>query len=233
MFFLVYYTHTLKHNNLVRVWGDSLSNIKLMERDYVILREIDKWRVITGKHICSLCGFTGQRACDRRLRKLIEAGFITRKKILYGVPGLYFLTSSGRNLIQSPEKSDTVRVEQIIHDIAILDTAIYFHHKYGIDFSCIVTEKQLHKQDGFGVRCHRPDFVFTKGQKSYCVEIELNLKSSDRFLKNIISNFTDYDGQIWIVPDMHCKIASFLLKQKTNYPNIKVFELQEVKQNAV
>ncbi len=42
-------------------------SVRLVERDYHILKEIDKWRVITGKHICVLCGFTGQRACDRRL----------------------------------------------------------------------------------------------------------------------------------------------------------------------
>lgn len=210
-----------------------MSNVRLMERDYLILNEIEKWRVITGKQICCLCGFSGQRACDRRLRKLIELGVIRRQKFLYGVPGLYFLTSAGRNLIQVSEKPEKVRVEQIVHDLTVLDSAIYFNRKHGIPFSSIVTEKQLHKQDGFGVRRHRPDFVFTREQKTFCVEIELNLKSTDRFLKNIVCNFTEYDGQIWIVPDMHCKIARFLLQQKTNYPNIKILELQEVKQNAV
>ena len=86
----------------------------------------------------------------------------------------------------------------------------------------------MHRLDGFGIRRHRPDFVFSKGQKNYCVEIELHLKSSDRFLRNIVSNFTDYDGQFWIVPDMRCKIACFLLNQKANYPNIKIIELKEV-----
>ncbi len=210
-----------------------MNHVRLMERDYLIFREIDKWRVITGKHICVLCGFAGQRACDRRLRKLIEIGLITRKKYLYGMPGLYFLTPSSRKLIHSPDKSEAVRVEQIAHDITVLDTAIYFNHKYGVSFSAMVTEKQLHKQDGFGVRYHRPDFVFTKGQKTYCVEVELNLKSHDRFLKNIISNFTEYDGQFWIVPDRQGKIADFLTKQRVNYPNIRIIELQEVKQNAI
>lgn len=209
--------------------GDVLNNIRLVERDYIILNEICKWRVITGKHICKLCGFTGQRACDRRLRKLINAGLIIRKKILYGVPGIYSLTASGKALINVSDKTESIRVEQITHDITVLDTALYFNHKYNIAFSSMITEKQLHKQDGFGIRRHRPDFIFSRKDKIYCVEIELNLKSKGRFSKNIVSDFTDYDGQFWIVPDMNSKIAQFLLQMKTKYPNIKIIELSEVK----
>ena len=49
-------------------------NLRIMERDKKIMREIDRWRVCLGRHIRALAGFTGQRACDRRLRELIEAG---------------------------------------------------------------------------------------------------------------------------------------------------------------
>lgn len=206
-----------------------MSGVRLVERDYIILREINKWRVITGRHICILCGFTGQRACDRRLRKLIGLGVIERKKFLYGVPGIYLLTSSGKVLISVSDKTDNIRVEQITHDIAVLDTAIYFNRKYSVAFSSMITEKQLHKQDGFGIRKHRPDFVFERNSKIFCVEIELNLKSRERFSKNIIADFTDYDGQFWIVPDIQSKIANFLLYMKKSYPNIKIIELSEVK----
>jgi hypothetical protein len=47
-----------------------VSEIKLVNRDYQIFREIDRWRVVLGRHITALAGFTGQKACDRRLRKL-------------------------------------------------------------------------------------------------------------------------------------------------------------------
>lgn len=206
-----------------------MSEVRIVQRDYCILNEIHKWRVITSKHICRLCGFSGQRACDRRLKKLSETGLISRKKILYAVPGIYFLTSSGKTLINVKGKSEQVRVEQIVHDLTVLDTAIYFNFKYNIAFSSMITEKQLHSKDGFGIRRHRPDFVFEYSQKKYCVEVELNLKSQERFLKNIVSNFTDYDGQFWVVPDFNSKIAVFLEKQKNNYPNIKLIELSEVK----
>lgn len=212
-----------------RLWGGVILNVKFVDRDYLILKEIDRWRVITGKHICYMCGFSGQRACDRRLNKLISVGIISRKKYIYGFPGIYSLTTSGRKLINVPDRAEQIRIEQITHDIAVLDTAIYFNKKFGIAFSDMITEKQLHKKDGFGVRRHRPDFVFSKDNNLFCVEVELNMKSKDRFLRNIISNFTDYYIQIWVVPDKDSNIAGFLSVMKKDYPNIKIIELDEVK----
>ena len=55
---------------------------RLVDRDIDIFREIERWRVVTGKHIGVLADFSGQRSCDRRLKKLIEAGYLERKKIL-------------------------------------------------------------------------------------------------------------------------------------------------------
>ena len=206
-----------------------MNGVKLVERDRLILSEVDRWRVITGKQICGMTGFSGVRACDRRLHKLICAGLLERKKFLYGIPSLYMLTPFGREYIGAPDRSEHIRVEQIVHDIAVADTAIYFNRKYGVAFSDISTEKQLHRKDGFGVRVHRPDFVFTQNGKRFCVEIELAMKSKERFAKNIVSDFTDYEGQFWIVPDLRCKIATFLLNMNKSYPNIKLIELSEVK----
>lgn len=207
----------------------SVSDVRLVDRDYIILREIDRWRVITSRHVCGMCGFTGQRACDRRIKKLIIAGILRRTKILYGFPSIISLTAKGKQLIGLPNKKEQLRIEQIGHDIAVADTAIYFNRKYGIAFSDMTTEKQLHKKDGFGFRKHRPDFTFAHKDKTFCVEVELSLKSKDRFEKNIVADFTDYSGQFWIVPDRSSKIAQFLLLMKENYPNIKIIELSEVK----
>ncbi len=206
-----------------------MDKLRLVERDYLILNEIYRWRAVTGRHITVLAGFPSLRTCDRRLNKLLSADYIARQKILYGVPSLYSLTSSGKALIGVPDKTGRIRAEQIIHDIAVLDTAIYFNRKYAIAFSDMITEKQLHKQDGFGIRRHRPDFVFKKSQKSFCVEVELNLKSKGRFEKNIISDFMDYHIQFWIVPDFNSKISTYLANKKNDYHNIRIIEFTEVK----
>ena len=183
-----------------------IREIRLVERDRKIIRELDRWRVVQGRHIRELAGFSGQRACDRRLRKLIDAGYIKREKILYGVAGIYTNTIKATKREGLPGvRNRKVRIEQIVHDIAVLDTAIFVSKVHGAKFEEMKTELELHRQDGFGVRKHRPDFTFPKDGKTICVEIELTLKSKQRFEANIKNNFSDYDKQIWIVPKRRIK----------------------------
>ena len=94
----------------------------------------------------------------------------------------------------------------------------------------MTTEKQLHSLDGFGVRKHHPDFVMNRNRKSYCVEVELSLKAKARLEAIIQGNFMEYDHQIWIVPDKTCKIYQILKGNQSQYTNIHILELQEVKQ---
>jgi len=93
------------------------------------------------------------------------------------------------------------------------------------------TEIELHRQDGFSKRKHRPDFIFTKGEKTVCVEVELTLKSTDRFEKNIRDNFLKYDSQVWIVPSLNTRIADILSKNISQYQNIKILQISEVREN--
>lgn len=204
------------------------NNIRLVDRDYIVIREIDRWRVITSKQIKELAQFSSQRTCDRRLKKLVDTGYLSREKILYGIPYLYSLTNRGKNLIGRNKHIDKIKIEQIQHDLSVLNTAIFFHQKHNIPFSNMVTEKQLHSLNGFSNRQHQPDFIFQHEKKTICVEVELTLKAKDRLLKNIQTNFLNYDLQIWVVPNIQTKIASILEEQKTAYPNIKIIELSEV-----
>ena len=136
-----------------------MSEIRLTERDNKIIKEIERWRICQGRHIKELAGFGNQRTCDKRLQKLIGAEIITRKKILYGVAGIYSNTNKARNIAGIATGESKIKVEQIGHDIAVLDAAIYINKKFGIPFEAMITEKELHSLDGFGVRRHRPDFV--------------------------------------------------------------------------
>ena len=205
-----------------------MSESRLTDRDRIIIKEIDKWRACLGRHIRYLADFSGQRACDRRLRTLIELGFIERKRVIYGLPGIYRNTYRAKVIEPSIRPGDKVRIEHITHDIAVIDTAIYINQREGIPFSQITTEKQLHSQDGFGVRRHRPDFIYQKDNQSICIEVELTLKSKDKFIKNMQDNFLNYDRQLWIVPDMQSKIAHILEENRANYPNIEILEIKEV-----
>ncbi len=205
-----------------------MEQLRVTERDELILREIYRWKACGSKHIRFLAGFSGQRATDRRLKILTDSEYIERKKFLYGVPYVYFLTNKGKSLIHVGTGKEKIKVEQIIHDRTVLDTAIYFMNKEGLSLQDIISEKQLHQSDGFGVRKHRPDFIFTKDELTYCVEVELTLKAKSRLLNIIRNNFMEYDVQIWIIPDSQKAILQVLKESKKLYDNIQARSLQKI-----
>lgn len=202
--------------------------MRVEERDKLILREVERWRVCGSRHIRFLAGFSGQRATDRRLKILIEAGYLERKKYLYGVPSIYFVTSQGKKLIQSNVRPEKVKIEQIVHDMTVLDTAIYFMQKENLSLQDITTEKQLHQSDGFGMRRHRPDFTYSKDNTVTCVEVELTQKSKSRLVNIIKDNFMEYDNQIWIVPESQSVIYNTLKENQKFYTNIQIYSLSKI-----
>lgn len=206
----------------------SSKGMRLVERDYSIFREVERWRFCLGRHLRVLTGFSGVRACDRRLKILINAGYIERKRILYGVPSVYFLTNKGKHLLCLKSKSEKFRIEQITHDIKVLDTALYILSTYQVATNDIITEKQLNSLNGFGNRHHNPDFIFTKQEETYAIEIELSLKSKDRFENNVKNNYSNYDYQFWIVPKEQNKIVKRLEDFSIQYPNIKIIFLEVI-----
>lgn len=180
------------------------------------------------RQIKILCDFQGQRACDRRLKKLIEAKYIERKHILYGIPSLYFITPRAKRAFNLEFITQNVRIEQIQHDIYVIDTAIYFIKKYGIDKNTIMTERTLKHKDGFGNNKHRPDFIFVHQDKTFCVEIELTAKKYDTLNKNMKNNYLSYDGQKWVTPFDRIKVKEQVEKASRNYTDIDIIPLSEV-----
>jgi hypothetical protein len=200
--------------------------LELTERDYLILGLVFRFKFCLGRHLSALGGFSGQRATDRRLRALIESGYMTRRKYLYGIPFLYTLTHKGRVLLGVNKREDKIRVEKITHDIYVLDTVIFYVRKHGVSLRDIESEKELHIKDGFGARKHQPDFVFSTHGKKNAVEIELSPKTKERLEKNIRDNYLNYDGQTWITNDS--KVFSLLQEFTNNYSSIEVVRLEEI-----
>ncbi len=179
----------------------------LTERDVEIITSIQKWRFLLSRQIKVLCGFSGQRACDRRLKKLIEAGYIERKHFIYGVPRLYFVTRKAVKLLDLEYYTPNIRIEQITHDIAVIDTAIYLINNEGVEKSSITTEREMKHKAGFGNPKHFPDFIYyTKENKTFCVEVELSAKKPTTLEKNIKNNYKVYDVQRWFIPSDRQKV---------------------------
>ena len=207
-------------------WGNALI---LTDRDFEILKLVYKFKFCLGRHLKVLGNFTGQRSTDRRLRLLVDIGYLTRKKYLFGIPYLYTLTHKGRILLGANKREDKIRIDRITHDIYVLDSVIYFRDKYNLVFSDIESEKELHIKDGFGARQHRADFVFFYDDKKHAVEIELNAyKTKERLEKNVRDNYMGYDKQIWIIDN---KKTFTMLKNFTNeYSNIELISLEVILQ---
>jgi len=200
--------------------------MKLVERDYIILREVSRWRFLLGRHIKVLCGFSSVSACDKRLKILIEAKYLSREKYLYGVPGLYTITHKGRILLGMNKREDKIRVDRITHDIYVIEAVIYFIKKYQLALADILSEKELHINDGFSNRKHHPDFVFIFAGERCAVEIELSPKSKERLEKNIEDNCRNFDKQIWITNDK--KVFSLIGDFARTYANIEILNLEDV-----
>jgi len=204
----------------------STKGLELQERDFEILKLVHSFRFCLGRHIRALCGFDGARATDRRLKLLVDAGYLERGKLLYGVPYMYTLAHKGRILLGVNKRADKIRVDRITHDIYILETITYYVQKYGVTLADIESEKELHIKDGFGARKHQPDFVVNGAGERIAVEIELNPKTKNCMEENIQENYLKYDRQIWITNNS--KVKSLLRFFSGEYSNIEALALEDV-----
>ena len=185
-----------------------------------MLQWVYRFRFCLARHIQFLASFDGVRACDRRLKILVDNGYLNRKKIIYGIPYLYYLSKNGMRLIHVKVKDENIRIDQIHHDITTLDCLKGLVDKYNFQLDNMTTERELHINDGFGVRKHHPDLVFKKDDETYAIEVELNVKAKNRILKNIEDNYLNYDYQIWVVPLSQVKIKHILTESLNKYDNI-------------
>lgn len=201
----------------------SIKGIELNERDFIILKSIYKFRFCLGRHIKVFAGFTGQGACDRRLKKLIESKYIERKRYFYGIPYIYTLSHRGRMLLGVNKRAENIKLEQVHHDITVLDTVIYYMKKYNINLDNILSEKELHSINGFTSRKHAPDFIFDKDNIKTAYEIELTPKAFETLSKNVKTNYLNYDEQIWITDNK--KVRENLEKLKDEY-DLEIMDLE-------
>lgn len=203
-------------------------HLKLTERDMAIMREITRWRFLLARQIKILCGFSSQRACDRRVKKLIEAGYIERKYLIVGIPRLYMVTRKAVQTFGLPYYTPNIRIEQVRHDIAVIDTATYLIYNKGIDSTSLTTERDLKHRAGFGSTKHYPDFVYTNDDTNFSVEVELNVKKLSTLERNIKNNFKTYDVQQWFIPNDQPKITENVKSVGKKYGGIEIIPLERV-----
>ena len=205
----------------------SKQTIQITDRDMEILRLIHKFRFCLGRHIKALSGFNGLRSTDRRLKALVDSGYLTRKKYMYGIPYLYTLTYKGKILIGENKRIEKIRIDRIPHDISVLETVIFYIKKYRLTINEIISEKDLQSKAGFGTRKHCPDFLVIMQNQKHAIEIELNPKTKERLKKNISENYMNYDLQVWFTDNN--KVYTMIEEYKKQFPNLHIVRLEGVK----
>lgn len=168
------------------------------------------------------------RSCDRRIKVLIDEGYLTRQRYIYGVAGLLAITEKARVDFDIGLPVSEPRLDQIIHDIAVTDTVIYMTNVFNIPLHNIVSEKEMRNKDGFTTRAHKADFIINQGKRTFCVEVELSTKSKNRLMNNIKQNYMSYSGQIWTVPQGKIKIRDILTEANKIYSNIKIIDMEVI-----
>lgn len=131
-------------------------------------------------------------------------------------------------LLNVNKRAENIRIERIVHDISVIDTACYYFLEENISLDNIVTEKEMHAKDGFGVRRHYPDMIITKDNVTYAVEIEIALKSKERLFNNIKDNYLTYDNQVWIISDTTPKLYGLMREAQNTYNNIEIIKLKDI-----
>lgn len=200
--------------------------MKIVPRDYILMQQISKWRFLLGRQIKILAEFPSQRTVDRRIKILKEAGYIKGAYKLYGVPALYFATNKAKNVFNLDFVTTDVKIARIVHDISVIDTAIYFTKKLKV--VNIKSEREFRHDSGFKRDGHYPDFICNIGSETYAVEIEMTVKNKNVLENNIKKNYLNYDNQVWVVPKDKTKIWTVLEKSKRTYSNIFLISLEEV-----
>ena len=113
----------------------SKKTIQITDQDMLVLRTIHKFRFCLGRHLEIFAGFSGTRSADRRLKLLVECGYLTRKKYMYDVPYLYTLTHKGKMLVGENKRLDKIRIDRIVHDVSVLETVIFCLKEYKV---CVI-----------------------------------------------------------------------------------------------
>lgn len=200
--------------------------MKLVSRDLRILREVERWRFSLARQIMAFSDFQSKSALYRRLKLLVDNGYLKRKRYLYGLPALYTVTPRGYKALALPTKNVTVSVGMIEHELAVIDTYLYLKDKYQLNYDDFLSERQLRLE--YDKAKHYPDITFTLDGNSHCVEVEFSLKNATLLERNIKENYLSYDRQLWIIKKEHTRLNKLLQKYEAEYPNIEIILWEDV-----
>lgn len=147
----------------------------------------------------------------RRLQELNRQGLVKHKRVLYGVPGVSFLSAKGVTVSNSPLSAvKSVNLKSFVHRVECAKCSAVLLEKYGGYWE---TERELYKKvfEASRRRLHEaskvkiPDGVLTLANSNkIAVEIEITQKNNTR-LRELVRLYTNqvktgqYSGVLYYV----------------------------------
>ena len=184
--------------------------MRLTERDILLFKWINGHGFVTADQInrfLSVAKTTGYR----RIKKLVDHGYIKREKILHSAGAAHFITKQAKDACgDNLEILKKISLGGYIHDLALVDLSLDLEKNYQANF---ISERRLRLWGGIGgvgVEGHMPDGILELSNgKKWAIELELSVKAAsrlDKIMRFYNCNF-DYNEVHYFMSDQVVKNA--------------------------
>jgi hypothetical protein len=158
------------------------------KRDGEMLMWVNGFGCVTAGQVVEWMGVSNATGYVR-VKKLVEGGYLERRKILHKEARVHWITKQAEQVIGD----DLIRLRNVslgtyFHDLLLVDLSLFLEKKTGYQF---VPERRLRiENDGFviGKNGRIPDGVLITEDKPIAIELELSVKGKRR-LSNILNNY--------------------------------------------
>ena len=201
--------------------------IKGSQKEDMILRIIERFRVVYAIHVAILAGLHSQTVARNILSKYEKKGLI--KSGIEGKKKAYTITKRGLSKIGITGKTYVLKGFSTYHRLCVADVACWLYEVYGVSYLDLALDQDFRL---IGAE-HAPDLAFG----ATCVEVELTLKTQKRLYNNMDINSETYATQIWVVPDhlhsLRRKVSAYPDTGNDNKSNIIIVESIESIQHKI
>ncbi len=172
------------------------------DRDLFILRVLEKVGIANNQQLMILCGYRDRSVIRKRIKNLIEEGFITSDWIADHLA--YALTQAGLSEIERTRRPCDIRGIKSEHEELVTEAACFLYAYGDMSIYDMLFDHELNSLASFKKTGHKPDIVYAKHN---CIEVELSHKKTYGDSKktgldeNYRLNALNYSKQLWIIPD--------------------------------
>ena len=206
--------------------------MKLMERDFLLFKWVNSHGYVTSFQInrfLNVAKTTGYR----RIKKLVDAGYLTRENLLHGVGAVHRITKQAKEISnENLSLIQKISLGGYNHNIRLVDLALDFERQY--PDATFVTERQIRFINGVGLSDHGhiPDGeIQFSNDKKWAIELEISVKASsrlDKIMKYYARNM-DYSEVHYYVSDNIVFNAIQKAVDRAKLNHIKIINMEDDK----